>query len=82
MSRGFVPGGIVLDEIDTCITANFFHLFSTEYSLNNKKLCRAFSRQANRLTLNIPVLQGLLKVIGRLKKMRKVDKLKMKNYKC
>ena len=28
----------------------------------NKMPYRAFSRQANRLTLNIPVLQGLLKV--------------------
>ena len=44
---------------------------------NNKMLYQAFSRQANRLTLNIPVLQGIL--IGRLKKMRKVDKLKIMN---
>ena len=48
-------------------------------SLINKKLYRAFSRQANGLTLNIPVLQGLL--IGRLKQMRKVDKLNIMNYK-
>ena len=45
----------------------------------NKKLYRAFSRQVNGLTLNIPVLQGLL--MGRLKKMRKVDKWKIMNYK-
>ena len=44
----------------------------------NKKLYQAFSRQPNELTLNIPVLQGLL--IRTLKKMRKVDKLKIMNY--
>ena len=31
-------------------------------NLKNKKLYRAFGQQADRLTLNIPVLQGLLKV--------------------
>ena len=31
-------------------------------TLTNKKLYRAFSWQANGLTLNIPVLQGLLRV--------------------
>ena len=50
-------------------------------SIINKKLYRAFSRQANGLTLNISVLQGLLRVNGRLKKMRKVDKLKIMNDK-
>ena len=34
----------------------------------NKKLCRAFSRQANRLTLHIPVLQGLLRVNSKAEK--------------
>ena len=29
---------------------------------NNKKLYRAFCRQANGLTLNTPVFQGLLRV--------------------
>ena len=34
----------------------------------NKKLYRAFSRQANGLTLNIPVLQGLLRVNRKVEK--------------
>ena len=34
----------------------------------NKKLYRAFSRQANGLTLNISVLQGLLRVNGKAEK--------------
>ena len=42
----------------------------------NKKLYRAFRRQANGFTLNIPVLQGLL--IGTLPKICKVEKWKMK----
>ena len=36
--------------------------------LLNKKLYRAFSRQANGLTLNISVLQGLLRVNGKAEK--------------
>ena len=35
---------------------------------DNKKLCRAFSRQANGFTLNIPVLQGFLRVNGKAEK--------------
>ena len=35
---------------------------------NNKKLCRAFNQQTNGLTLNIPVLQGLLRVNGKAEK--------------
>ena len=35
---------------------------------HNKKLYRAFSRQANGLTLNISVLQGLLRVNGKAEK--------------
>ena len=34
----------------------------------NKKLYRAFSQQANGLTLNISVLQGLLRVNGKAEK--------------
>ena len=34
----------------------------------NNKLYRASSRQANELTLNIPVLQGLLRVNRKAKK--------------
>ena len=34
----------------------------------NKKLYRAFSRQANGLTLNISVLEGLLRVNGKAEK--------------
>ena len=36
--------------------------------LLNKKLYRAFSRQASGLTLNISVLQGLLRVNGKAEK--------------
>ena len=39
-----------------------------ETLLQNKKLYRAFSRQANGLTLNIPVLQGLLRVNSKAEK--------------
>ena len=47
----------------------------------NKKLYRAFSQQANGLTLNILVLQGLLRVNRKVEKeMHKVDKTR--NYKC
>ena len=35
---------------------------------NNKKLYRAFSQLANGLTLNISVLQGLLRVNGKAEK--------------
>ena len=49
--------------------------------LDNKKLCRAFSRQANRHILNIPVLQDLLRVNRKAEKMRKVDRFKIMNYK-
>ena len=36
--------------------------------LKNKKLYRAFSSQANGLTLNISVLQGILRVNGKAEK--------------
>ena len=54
------------------IEVSFTFLTSLMYSLafGNKKLYRAFSRQANGLTLNIPVLQGLL--IGKLKRCIKL----------
>ena len=42
-------------------------LFNT-FCMVNKKLYRAFSRQANGLTLNIPVLQGLLRVNSKAEK--------------
>ena len=42
---------------------------------------RAFSQQANGLTLNISLLQGLLRVNGKAEKMCKGDKLKIMNYK-
>ena len=49
-------------------------------TLQNKKLCRAFCRETNGLTLNTPVFQGLLRVNRKAeKKMRKVDKLKIMN---
>ena len=47
--------------------------------IKNKKLYRAFRRQANGLTLNTPVFQGLLRVNGKAEKMRKVDKSKIMN---
>ena len=40
----------------------------TSIFIVNKKLYRAFSRQANGLTLNISVLQGLLTVNGKAEK--------------
>ena len=43
-------------------------------------LHRAFSRQANRLILNIKDLEGLLRVNRKAEKMRKVDKWKIMNY--
>ena len=46
----------------------------------NRKLCRAFSQQANRLAVNIPVLPGLLRVNRKAEKMRKVDELEIMNY--
>ena len=48
-------------------------------NIQNKMLYRAFSRQANELTLNIPVLQGLLKVNRQAEKTHEVDKLKIMN---
>ena len=36
--------------------------------ISNKKLYRAFSQQANGLTLNISVLQGLRRVNGKAEK--------------
>ena len=39
------------------------------------------STLANGLTLNSPVLQGLLRVNRKAEKMHKVDKLKIMNYK-
>ena len=40
----------------------------TEFIEHNKVPFQAFSRQANRLTLNIPVLHGLLRVNSKAKK--------------
>ena len=44
------------------------NLTGFEQLIDNKKLYRAFSRQANGLTLNISVLQGLLRVNGKAEK--------------
>ena len=49
----------------TCINL----MASSKVQFNtNKKLYRAFTRQANRLTLHIPVLQGLLRVNSKAEK--------------
>ena len=54
--------------------------FKVDDYLENKKLYRAFSQQANGLTVNIPVLPGLLRVNRKAEKMRKVYKLEIINY--
>ena len=51
-------------------------LYENMITSTNKVPYRAFSRQASQLILNIPILQGLLRV----KNMRDVDKLKIMNY--
>ena len=57
------------DTMSICICGKMstLHQLITHFFLN-KKLYRAFSRQANGLTLNIPVLQGLLRVNGKAEK--------------
>ena len=45
----------------------------------NKKLYQAFRRQANGLTMNTPVFQGLLRVNRKAEKDAYVEKLKIMN---
>ena len=56
-------------DICICVPRKNLELTQIHYEgLANKKLYRAFSRQANGFTLNISVLQGLLRVNGKTEK--------------
>ena len=83
-SRFFVYSQVYFRDTVFCYFAIPQPQNNISHSYNNKKLYRTFSRQANQLILNIPVLiegrKGCWGWIARLTNIRKADKLKMINY--